>query len=193
MTSPPQPPGAGAPTREHRRDVPGDRDVALEAVAEAAEAWGAAWTRHGTGGHLALPFLAGLHRGWLRSRVTTEPAPATPEPPPVAGASPPPASAQATPTAAAAPARRTTVRLEVVERHEGVHWPGVVVLLMSAAGGVLVVLWPFFPRLLPLAPFGAILALGGWFLIVSRLRSSGPEQFLELVEKVAESGPVPGG
>jgi hypothetical protein len=157
-------PAAGGPTSEHRREVAGDRDAALEALAEAAEAWGAAWTREGTGGDLALPFLAGLHRGWLRVRVSTEPA-----------ASP----------AEAPGADRTTVRLDVTERHEGVHWPGVVVLLISAAGGALVALWPFFPRLLPLAPFGAILALGGWFLIVSRLRSSGPGEFLELVEKVA--------
>lgn len=155
--------GGGAPTREHRREVAGDGEAAVAAVAEAAEAWGAAWTRQGTGGDLALPFLAGLHRGWLRTRVATEPAASD----------------------------RTAVRLEVLERHEGVHWQAVVVLLVSAAGGALVALWPFFPRLLPLAPFGAILALGGWFLIVSRLRSSGPEEFLELVEKVAESGPLP--
>jgi hypothetical protein len=31
------------------------------------------------------------------------------------------------------------------------------------------------------APFGAVLALGGWFLVISRLRTSGPEEFLEAV------------
>lgn len=153
----------GGPAREHRRDIPAGRDAALEAVAEAADAWGAAWTREGTGGDLALPFLAGLHRGWLRARVTSEPA------------------------APAAPAaERTILRLEVTERHEGVHWAAVGILLFSVAGGLLVMLWPFFPRLLPLAPFGALLALGGWFLVVSRLRSSGPHEFLDLVEELAE-------
>lgn len=167
MTTPPRDPisaaVAGQPSSEHRREIPADRDAALEAVEEAAEAWGAAWTREGTGGDLALPILAGLHRGWVRARVASEPA--GPE--------------------------RTELRLSVAERHEGIHVPAVFILLLSAAGAVLVTLWPFYPRLLPLAPFGALLALGGWFLVVSRLRSSGPEEFLELVEKVAESGPPP--
>jgi hypothetical protein len=169
MTTPPRDPiasaAAGVPSSEHRREIPADRDAALEAVEEAAEAWGAAWTRQGTGGDLALPILAGLHRGWVRAQVTADPA----------------------------GAERTALRLSVVERHEGIHVQAVVILLFSVAGGILVVLWPFFPRLIPLAPLGALLALGGWFLIISRLRSSGPEEFLELVEKVAESGPPPGG
>ena len=41
-------------------------------------------------------------------------------------------------------------------------------------------LWPFFPRLLQLAPFGAVIALGGWFLVISRLRTSGPDEFLAM-------------
>jgi hypothetical protein len=49
------------------------------------------------------------------------------------------------------------------------------------AGGLLTVLWPFFPRLLEIAPFGAVIALGGWFLVISRLRTSGPDEFLEAV------------
>jgi hypothetical protein len=37
------------------------------------------------------------------------------------------------------------------------------------------------------------LALSGWFLVVSRLRSSGPEEFLELVAKlIAEKREPPG-
>ena len=167
MTTPPRDPisaaVAGVPSSEHRREIPAGADAALEAVEEAAEAWGAAWTREGTGGDLALPILAGLHRGWVRARVSSEPA----------------------------GAERTALRLSVVERHEGIHVPAVFILLLSAAGALLVALWPFVPRLLPLVPFGALLALGGWFLVVSRLRSSGPEEFLELVEKVAESGPPP--
>lgn len=148
-------------TGEHRREIAAGADAALAAVDRAAEEWGAAWTRHGTGGELALPVLHGLRRGWVRAELTGEPA---------AGG-------------------RTALRLAVTERHEGVHVPAVVILLISAAGGLLVGAWPFFPRLLPLAPIGAILALGGWFLVVSRLRSSGPEEFLELVDRLAGEPP----
>ena len=42
-------------------------------------------------------------------------------------------------------------------------------------------LWPFYPQLIAVAPFGALLALGGWFLVVSRLRTSGPDEFLDAV------------
>ena len=46
-------------------------------------------------------------------------------------------------------------------------------------------IWPFFPGLLPLAPLGAIVALSGWFLVVSRLTTSTPDDFLRLVADVA--------
>jgi hypothetical protein len=55
------------------------------------------------------------------------------------------------------------------------------ILLVAVAGGLLTVLWPFFPQLMNVAPFGALLALGGWFLVVSRLRTSGPDEFLVAV------------
>jgi hypothetical protein len=62
-----------------------------------------------------------------------------------------------------------------------VQTQAVVVLLLAVAGGLLTVLWPFFPKLLEVAPFGAVVALGGWFLVISRLRTSGPDEFLEAV------------
>ena len=62
-----------------------------------------------------------------------------------------------------------------------VQTSAVVILLLAAAGGVLTLIWPFFPKLLPVAPFGALLALGGWFLVISRLRTSGPDEFLAAV------------
>jgi len=139
-----------------------DRERALAAVAAAADAWGADWLRDGhdgsasRGGRLALPVLAGLRRGVARVRVDTwEQGAAT----------------------------RVTAREE--ERRDGLHVAAVVVLAISALGALTTVVWPFFPTLLPLAPFGALLALGGWFLVISRLQSSGPEEFLELVAKVA--------
>jgi len=60
------------------------------------------------------------------------------------------------------------------------------VLLLATAGGVLTVLWPFFPNLLAVAPFGAVIALGGWFLVITRLRTSGPDEFLEAVAAQGE-------
>jgi hypothetical protein len=62
-----------------------------------------------------------------------------------------------------------------------VQTSAVVILLLAAAGGILTLVWPFFPKLMPVAPFGALLALGGWFLVVSRLRTSGPDEFLAAV------------
>ena len=64
------------------------------------------------------------------------------------------------------------------------------VLLLATAGGVLTVLWPFFPNLLAVAPFGAVIALGGWFLVITRLRTSGPDDFLEAVV-AQEEAPAP--
>ena len=53
------------------------------------------------------------------------------------------------------------------------------ILLFATAGGLLTVLWPFFPELLPVAPSAPCIALGGWFLVISRLRTSGPDEFLD--------------
>ncbi len=147
-------------------EVPAGAEAAWAAVAEAAEAWGADWTRRGDAGELVLPVLSGLRRGWLRGTLSI---------------------------LAGGPTSR--ILLEVGERHDRLHVPAVVVLVLSLAGAVLTVVWPFVPALLPVAPLGALLALGGWFLVVSRLRSSGPEEFLATVasllaarEPAAEAG-----
>lgn len=66
-----------------------------------------------------------------------------------------------------------------------VQTAAVMILLLAVAGGILTLIWPFFPQLMPVAPFGALLALGGWFLVVSRLRTSGPDDFLTVVAGVA--------
>ncbi len=45
---------------------------------------------------------------------------------------------------------------------------------------------PFFPDLFQLLPFAVVLSLAAWFLVVSRLRSSGPEEFLgDLADSLA--------
>jgi hypothetical protein len=70
-----------------------------------------------------------------------------------------------------------------------VQTSAVMILLLAAAGGILTLVWPFFPKLMPVAPFGALLALGGWFLVISRLRTSGPDEFLTAVAANGEPSP----
>jgi len=158
----PEPSGAGA-AETARVEVEAGVDRALAAVGEAAEAWGADWQRDGRGGALLLPVTAGIRRGWVRGPLTATPA-----------------------------GRSTRLALAVEESRYHLHTAAVVILLLSAAGAVLTVVWPFVPALLPIAPLGAILALGGWFLVVSRLQNAGPEEFLEAVAE-SVSGPRPEG
>jgi len=144
----------------HEIDLGEPPDLVMAAVARAADAWGAELEQQEMGGRLHLPFVAGLRRGLVSGPLSVEPAP---------GGS------------------RVVFRTE--ESAHYVHTSSVVILLIAAVGGVLTVLWPFYPKLLPVAPFGAILALGGWFLVVSRLRTSGPDEFLAAV--AAEAGGAP--
>jgi hypothetical protein len=137
---------------------------AWAAARRAAAAWGAELEGDEEGGRFELPVVAGLRRGLLSGRVELGPGPGT----------------------AFADASRLSL---VVERSDyRLHAASVVVLLISALGAVLTVLWPFDPDLLRVAPFGAVLALCGWFLVLSRLRNSGPAEFLKAVEKEAEAG-----
>lgn len=142
---------------------PGD---SAAAVAEVARAWGAQWDPDGEdgkaaaatggarGGRLVMPRVAGVHRGVLSGRLELAPQGVN--------------------------ASRAVYQVEEAQDH--VHVAAVVILVISALGALLTVIWPIWPALLPIAPFGAILALGGWFLVVSRLQNSGPEEFLRQVE-----------
>lgn len=146
--------------REHDIELGEPPDLVMAAVARAAEAWGADFEREGDGGRLHLPFVAGLRRGLVSGPLSVEPIPE---------------------------GSRVVFRAE--ESTHYVQTSSVALLLIAAAGGVLTVLWPFYPQMLPVAPFGALLALGGWFLVISRLRSSGPDEFLAAV--AAEAGGAP--
>jgi hypothetical protein len=108
---------------------------------------------------LHLPVLAGIRRGLVSGPVEVQPA---------AGGS------------------RVVFRPEQSVYY--VQTPSVMILILSVAGAALTVLWPFYPQLMPVAPFGALIALGGWFLVVSRLRTSGPDEFLTAV---AATPPAP--
>ena len=131
-------------------------EAALAALGEAAGIWNADLDRDSTGGRIRLPVIAGLRRGILTARVTVEPD---------------------------GDGSRLVLREE--GREDALQVQAVIVLLAAVAGAALTVIWPFYPDLLPLAPFGALLALGGWFLVISRLRTSGPEEFLEAVQALA--------
>jgi hypothetical protein len=141
---------------EHRIDLDRPPAEALAAVAKAAEAWGADWQPGIDGGRLGLPLVAGIRHGLVQGRLEVE---------------------------------RHGAGSRLAYRPEDavfvVRTAPVAILAIAGAGGVMTVLWPFFPALLPLAPLGAILALSGWFLVVSRLSTSTPDDFLRLVAEVA--------
>jgi hypothetical protein len=141
--------------REHRLDLDFDRHEALERVAEAAEIWGAHWRQEGTGGRLELPVTAGVRRGVLGGRLWFE---------------------------SASSGTRAVLRIE--ESRYSLNLSAIGVLLLGAVGGFVIMLWPFFPQLLALAPLAGVLALVAWLLVASRLRTTGAEEFLELVAEL---------
>ncbi len=146
---------------EHAVDLEVSPEKALAAVSRAAADWGAEFQPAGLGGQLRLPVVAGLRRGLITGAVEVRPA--------MEGSG-------------------VIFRPETSIYH--VQTASVMVLLLAVCGGLLTVLWPFFPELIAVAPFGALLALGGWFLVISRLRTSGPEEFLAAVAAQGEEAAV---
>jgi hypothetical protein len=144
---------------EHAIDLPVRPDAALSALRRAAEDWGAELRREDGESWLHLPVVHGLKRGVVSGPVRVE-----------------------------ASAEGSRVAFLPEESRLYVQSAPVFILVIAVVGALMTVLWPFFPRLLPLSPFGAILALGGWFLVLSRLRTSGPDEFLVMVEAQAEAG-----
>jgi hypothetical protein len=137
---------------EHAVDLEIPPEKALAAVARTAEDWGAEFQSGSSGGQLRLPVIAGIRRGLVTGPLEIQ---------------------------AAAGGSRIVFKPETSIYY--VQTAAVVILLVALAGSLLTVLWPFYPELLPVAPFGALLALGGWFLVISRLRTSGPDEFLVAV------------
>lgn len=128
-------------------------EAVMAALARTAEDWGADYKALGPRhARLRLGVVAGLRRGWeLGEVVADEKAGDNGE-------------------------TRLTFQSEESELH--LHAPSVSFLLLALAGGAVTAIWPFFPKLLPVAPFGALLALSGWFLVLNRLRTAGVEEFL---------------
>ena len=148
-------------TADDERSVEIDWPVeqAFALVERAAEEWGADYGLEEGKARIALPVRAGLRQGVVQAEISAE----TSE-------------------------DGTRLTLHEVRSFWKVQTSAVVVLLVSAAGGVVAFLWPFFPGLIPLAPFGAVLALSGWFLVISRLQTSRPADFLRTIEVLAEKG-----
>lgn len=122
---------------------------AASRIARTAEPWGAEWTPHEGGGRLSLPVVFGLRRGVLVGEVTIAPA----------GAG-------------------SRVAWRQLESHLEIHRSSVAVLSIAAVPLLGVLGWPLWPPLLSFAPVAAVLGLLAWWLVISRLRSSGPEDFL---------------
>ncbi len=130
-----------------------------EALATAADAWGAEWTAdtanppsNRSGGRLALPVVFGLRRGVLVGRVDFEPA---------------------------GDGARIGWHLE--ESHLEVQRASVAVLGLAVVALLPALAWPFQPKLLALLPFAAVMGLLAWWLVLSRLENSGPEEFFATV------------
>jgi hypothetical protein len=131
---------------------------AMEIVAGVAERWGAAWKADGRqSGELTLPARAGLRIGVVEGRLTVE-----------------------------ARNGRSMARFDARQERWRIHWQAVVILLFGAVGALAAIAWPFHPSLLKLAPLGIGLAFAAWFLVASRLRSSGTEEFLEALREATE-------
>ena len=146
---------------------PGGGAIEIEATAETihqalsfvAEEWGGQWKDDGDGGELWIPVNAGLRRGFWHGAVEIEALPAD--------------------TAAC------RLRVEQKDSQMQVNRGAAMILFFGAAGGVVAVLWPFFPALIQLGPFALVLAIAAWLLVSSRIRNSGLEEFFEAVEAVS--------
>lgn len=137
-------------------DLAASSEQALAGVEAAAELWGAAFERSsegGLGGEVRIPVRAGIRRGVAEGTLRIE-------------------------SLGEAESRLT---LEVHSATYQLQIPLVAVLVIAALGGLAALLWPIVPKLQPLAPFGAILALSAWFLVITRLDVSRPEDFLDAV------------
>jgi hypothetical protein len=130
-------------------EMPCQPTAGLRLVASTAEAWGGLWQAEGVAeGRLGIPVLAGLKQGWVAGPLKVH-------------------------------ETGDGCRLEftVEDSEHKVQKPALFFLIFAALGGLTTMVAPFIPSLLPLVPLGILVAIAAWFLIVSRLRNSGPEEF----------------
>jgi hypothetical protein len=126
-----------------------------DALAHAADGWGAEWTLadgRRDSGRLVLPVVFGLRRGVLVGRVDFTPS---------------------------GDGAQLVWQLE--ESHLELQRASVAVLVLAVLALLPALAWPFLPRLLALLPFAAVMGLLAWWLVLSRLETSGPEEFFATV------------
>jgi hypothetical protein len=123
-------------------------------MAAAAERWGAEWRDDaaGGGGQLVLPVIFGLRRGVLLGHVGIEP-----------------------------DGDRARLTWELAESHLELQRSAVGVLVLALAFLLPGLAWPFHPPLMALLPIAAVTGLLAWWLVLSRLQTSGPEEFFSTV------------
>jgi hypothetical protein len=136
-------------------------EAAAAAVERAAEEWGAEWAPVRDGGRLVLPVVFGLRRGVAVGRLDI-----------------------------VRLGSRSRLTWELEESHLEVHRAAVAVLAFAAVPLLVTLAWPFHPPLLALLPFAAVLGFLAWWLVVSRLKSSGPEEFLATLAPPAGDPPA---
>jgi hypothetical protein len=120
-------------------------------LADEVEAWGGEWRALGTdGGTIVLPVAAGLRHGVVEGKVMIS-----------------------------ADGAGSRVTLEVTAATYRVNTVAAAILAFGAAGALLLLVWALYPQLLELAPLGALAALAAWLLVAARLRSSGPQDYLD--------------
>lgn len=147
-------------------------DLALadlpEAIAHTAEDWGAEWqvdevaSARPVGGRLVLPVVFGLRRGVMAGRVEFEPA-----------------------------GDGTLLSWRLEESHLAIQRSAVVLLGLTVVAILPALAWPFVPRLFALMPFAAVMALLAWWLVLSRLETSGPEEFFAAISSPPPTGDAP--
>ena len=125
-------------------------DEALEALADAADAWHGVWNRHGTGGQLTLPVAAGVRTGILHGSVSVRPS-----------------------------AAGVHVVFHVERSEYSTNAAAVGILALGALGVLAMLAWPLLPGTSPnLAGSGFILILLAWLVVGSRLRHRSAADFL---------------
>ena len=139
---------------DYERHLDQSPEEALVSVNGAAQAWDAMWEPEGSAGLLRLPVTHGLRQSLLVGPLSVEPDDYR------AG---------------------STLRFHVESTTTRLNWTACLVLLFGALGGIVAMLWPFFPGLLRLAPAGIVLAIAAWLLVASRLRTADVDDFLDLV------------
>ncbi len=152
VSEPRQPEGAATTApEEHRVELLEDPVTCLNMVAMAADAWAGLWQAEGqSGGRLGLPVTAGLRRGWVAGQLTVE-----------------------------ATATGSLLIYRVDKSDYQLQKPAVLTLLLAGLGAVTTLVAPLFPSLFGLVPISILLGVAAWFLVIARLRNSGPEEFFE--------------